>query len=153
MNYLEKVSEFHRTFGAPILEQPVVIAKERAQLRIDLIQEELNELKESVDNDDLVEVADALADLQYVLSGAILEFGMKEKFNEIFQEVHDSNMSKVCNGLDVCKATQEHYLSKGVDTYYNVIGNNLYIVYRSSDHKVLKSINYKPADIKPILNI
>src|SRR5690625_3320579 len=73
---LNDVAEFHDTYDLPVLDEPQLIPKERAQLRINLLTEELKELKEAIANDDLGEIADALCDLQYVLSGAILEFGM-----------------------------------------------------------------------------
>ena len=72
---LNQVAEFHRTFGAPILDTPQIPSKQRCELRVSLLQEELDELREAINNNDIVEVADALADLQYVLSGAVLEFG------------------------------------------------------------------------------
>jgi predicted HAD superfamily Cof-like phosphohydrolase len=71
---LTMVSEFHKLFDAPILDIPQIPDLKRAKLRVSLIQEELNELQEAIDNNDLVEIADALGDLQYVLSGTILEF-------------------------------------------------------------------------------
>ena len=70
------VTEFHTLFDSPILDTPQIPDLKRAQLRVALLQEELNELQEAINTDDLVEVADAFADLQYVLSGAILEFGL-----------------------------------------------------------------------------
>lgn len=93
---LNQVAEFHRTFNAPILDTPQIPSAERCKLRVALLQEELNELQQAIDNDDIVEVADALCDLQYVLSGAVLEFGLGEKFVELFNEVQRSNMSKAC---------------------------------------------------------
>ncbi|MBP7357533.1 MAG: nucleoside triphosphate pyrophosphohydrolase family protein, partial [Cloacibacterium sp.] len=81
---LNQVAEFHRTFNAPILETPQIPSKERCELRVSLLQEELNELKQAIEDNDLVEIADALCDLQYVLSGAVLEFGLGEKFVELF---------------------------------------------------------------------
>ena len=71
-NSLNQVAEFHTTFKHPILESPVIPSKQRADLRISLLAEELKELQEAVENDDLVEVADALCDLQYVLAGVKL---------------------------------------------------------------------------------
>jgi len=152
MNYLNKVAEFHKTFKAPILDRPQLIERERAALRIRLIQEELDELKEAVENDDLIEVADALADLQYVLSGAVLEFGMKKVFDEMFKEVHRSNMSKVCKNYDEAIATQAYYLTnRAIESTHEELENKGYLVFRKSDMKVLKSINYSPADLSSIL--
>lgn len=94
---LNQVAEFHRTFNAPILENPQIPSAERCNLRIALLQEELNELKQAIEDQDIVEIADALCDLQYVLSGAVLEFGLGEKFVDLFNEVQRSNMSKACD--------------------------------------------------------
>ena len=145
---LNQVAVFHKTFNAPILENPQIPTEERCKLRVSLLQEELNELQEAIKNNDLVEIADALCDLQYVLSGAVLEFGLGEKFVELFDEVQRSNMSKACKSMQEALATLSHYKQKdGTEGYYKEI-NGMYIVYRNVDNKVLKSINYSPADIK-----
>ena len=59
-----------------------------------------------------MQVADALADIQYVLSGCILEFGMADKFKALFDEVHRSNMSKACKTVEEAEATVEYYTSQ-----------------------------------------
>ena len=151
-NSLNQVAEFHTTFKHPIQPAPVIPSKERCQLRIALLAEELKELQEAVDNNDLVEVADALCDLQYVLSGAILEFGLGEKFKDLFDEVHRSNMSKACKTLEEANQTIEHYRSKGAESYYKE-QDGLFLVYRSPDDKTLKSINYSPAAIRQMLEL
>ena len=92
---LNQVAAFHKTFKHPILEKPTIPPSDRCQLRVSLISEELKELEEAIQNNDLVEVADALCDIQYVLSGAVLEFGLGEKFVELFNEVQRSNMKKM----------------------------------------------------------
>ena len=151
-NYLQSVSEFHETFKAPILESPQIPSKERCELRVSLLQEELNELKQAIEDNDLVEIADALADLQYVLSGAILEFGLKDKFNTLFDEVQRSNMSKACTSQQEALATLSHYKQKdGTEGRYEQV-NGKYIVYRSADNKVLKSVGYSPASLEDIIN-
>ena len=150
-NYLQSVSEFHKTFNAPILESPQIPSKERCELRVALLQEELNELKQAIEDNDLVEIADALADLQYVLSGAILEFGLKEKFNTLFDEVQRSNMSKACTSQQEALATLSHYKQKdGTEGRYEEV-NGKYIVYRKVDNKVLKSVGYSPASLEDII--
>ncbi|MCX2493453.1 nucleoside triphosphate pyrophosphohydrolase family protein [Pedobacter sp. PF22-3] len=147
-NSLNQVAEFHTTFKHPILESPVIPSKQRANLRISLLAEELKELQEAVENDDLVEVADALCDLQYVLAGAIHEFGLGEKFKTLFDEVHRSNMSKACKTVEEAEQTIRFYLEKdGTESYYKEI-DGLFLVFRKSDDKTLKSINYSPADLK-----
>jgi predicted HAD superfamily Cof-like phosphohydrolase len=148
---LNQVAEFHKTFNAPILNEPQIPSKERCELRISLLQEELNELKEAIEQNDLVEVADALCDLQYVLSGAVLEFGMGEKFVELFNEVQRSNMSKACANEQEANDTIEHYKQKGENAHAEKSGDKIN-VHRSSDNKVLKNKYYSPADLKTILN-
>ena len=152
-NYLEMVSEFHKTFNAPILETPQIPSTERCNLRVSLMQEELNEIKEAIENNDLVEVVDGLCDLMYVLSGSILEFGLGDKFVELFNEVQRSNMSKACDTQQEALMTLSHYKKKdGTEGYYKKI-NGKFLVYRASDDKVLKSINYSPANLKDILGL
>ncbi|MDO5615899.1 MAG: nucleoside triphosphate pyrophosphohydrolase family protein [Cruoricaptor ignavus] len=147
---LNQVAEFHKTFNAPILERPQIPSKERCELRIALLQEELNELKKAIEDHDIVEIADALCDLQYVLSGAVLEFGLGEKFVTLFNEVQRSNMSKACSTQAEADATIAHYKDKNVEAYSEISGDKIN-VHRTSDDKVLKSINYSPANLKPIL--
>lgn len=147
---LTSVAEFHKTFKHPILEEPTIPSEQRCQLRVSLIAEELTELEEAIQNKDIVEVADALCDIQYVLSGAILEFGLADKFKALFDEVQRSNMSKACKSLADAEATIAHYKDKGVDCFYEQQGG-LYLVYRTEDRKTLKSVNYSPADLKHII--
>src|SRR6195952_1328609 len=121
-NSLNQVAEFHTTFKHPILPTPVIPSKERCELRIALLAEELKELQQAVEDNDLVEIADALCDLQYVLSGAILEFGLGEKFKDLFDEVHRSNMSKACKTIEEANQTIEHYRNTaGIETHYKKI--------------------------------
>lgn len=148
---LTSVAAFHDTFNLPVLTEPVIPSKDRCDLRVNLIEEELRELKEAIEADDLVEVADALCDIQYVLSGAILEFGLGDKFKSLFDEVQRSNMSKTCKTMEEAEATQKHYKeTKDTDSHI-VEKNGEYLVYRNEDRKVLKSVNYSPADIKGII--
>ncbi len=149
---LTGVAAFHHTFDLPVLDEPSIPNKDRCRLRINLLEEELAELKEAIAAGDLVEAADAFADLQYVLSGAILEFGLGNQFKEIFDEVQRSNMSKVCQSLEEAEATLEYYRQ-----HKNMVGEIVrkgdhYLVYRKSDQKVLKSINYLEARIDKIVN-
>ena len=117
-NFL-KVKEFMKTFGQEVLESPKFPNKKIIQLRINLIKEELNELEEAVENDDLLEVADALTDILYVTYGAGHAFGIN--LDGCFEEVQRSNMSK---------------LDKDGKPIYN-------------DHgKVLKGPNYFEPDLK-----
>ena len=150
-NSLNQVAEFHKTFKHPIKEIPGIPSRERANLRVSLLAEELQELKQAVDNNDFVEVADALCDLQYVLAGAILEFGLGEKFKQLFDEVHRSNMSKACKSLEEANETIQHYRKNHQCDAYHKEEDSLFLVYRSNDDKTLKSINYSPANLKNLI--
>ena len=148
---LKMVAEFHETFQHPILSQPAIPSKDRCRLRVALIAEELRELETAIRDKDIVEVADALCDIQYVLSGAILEFGLAEKFSELFEEVQRSNMSKACSSEEEARKTVQHYKQKdGTECYYRREGEK-WLVYRTADQKTIKSVGYSPADLKKIL--
>lgn len=148
---LEQVKEFHTLFNAPVLDVPKIPAKERCDLRICLISEELDELKEAIKNNDLVEALDALCDIMYVLNGTILEFGFQNIFDTAFNEVQRSNMSKACSSEDEAKQTLEHYKEKdGTEGYYKQDGDK-WLVYRKSDNKVLKNKFYSGANLEQFL--
>lgn len=151
LDALNQVAEFHRTFKHPIEPEPLIPTEARCRLRVALLEEEVAELKAAIAKGDLVEVADALCDIQYVLSGAVLEFGMGEKFRELFDEVQRSNMSKVCKTLGEAQATAAYYQQeRGVESYIQEVPP-YFLVYRKDDHKTLKSINYSPANLEKIL--
>ena len=79
--YLRQVIEFMLTFKQPVIDYPLIPKEDRSSLRVNLIEEELKELKEAIAKGDKVAVMDAFCDLQYVLSGAIVEFGMQQTAN------------------------------------------------------------------------
>ena len=151
LDSLNQVAQFHQTFGAPILAEPTIPSKERCGLRVSLLAEELDELKEAIAANDLVEIADALCDLQYVLSGAVLEFGLGEKFVDLFNEVQRSNMSKACQSLKEAEYTVKFYQDKDGTEAEIKEEHGVWKVFRKSDNKVIKSINYSPADLVSIL--
>ena len=96
MSNFNKVKTFMNTYGQEVKERATFPESKIVQLRIDLIEEELNELKEAVKNNDIVEVADALTDILYVTYGAGHSFGVD--LDKCFDEVQRSNMSKL--GVD-----------------------------------------------------
>ncbi|MDH5474953.1 MAG: nucleoside triphosphate pyrophosphohydrolase family protein [Cyclobacteriaceae bacterium] len=148
---LNQVAEFHKTFKHPVLETPTLPSDKRCALRVELISEELKELQEAIIDKDMVEIADALCDIQYVLSGAILEFGLGDKFKELFDEVQRSNMSKACDNEQQAIDTVAYYKKeKNTECYYKEIEGK-WLVYRTADEKTIKSIYYSPADLKGIL--
>lgn len=153
-DYIKKVKEFHDTFEHPVLEKPMIPA-ERTGLRIGLIEEELGELKEAIQKGDLVEVADAFCDLQYVLSGAILEFGMKDVFDRMFDDVHRSNMSKACSTAKEVHDTAYMYQEMGVEFIKKAIhinGEPKVIFLRKHDLKLLKNKHYEKTNLKQFID-
>ncbi|MCT8338491.1 nucleoside triphosphate pyrophosphohydrolase family protein [Flavobacteriaceae bacterium TK19130] len=97
-NKLDAVHKFHAAFGLGIKENPTAdLGKAKNLLRYKLMREENEEYLEAANNNDLVEVADALGDMLYILCGTILEHGMQYKIEEVFEEIQRSNMSKLDN--------------------------------------------------------
>lgn len=123
MTNFEKVREFHAAFGHPIAKCPTLVTDESLKkLRIDLIQEEFEELIEAVNDGNIVAIADALGDLEYVIHGMALVYGIPQDL--IFAEIHDSNMSK--------------------------LGEDGKPIYRE-DGKILKGPGYQPPRLAPII--
>lgn len=138
---IEKVAEFMQMSKQTINSSPCLVDRELAELRFKLIREENSELLQAVEADDLVEVLDALVDLQYVLYGAVLTFGMQHIWKQAFEEVHINNMTKGCKSIEEADATIEFYSKQGISVFAEKVGD-LYVVYRTSDKKVMKSIDY-----------
>lgn len=95
-NKISAVQEFHESFGLGVSHTPVAkLSPQKLKLRFDLMDEENKEYLEAAENNDLVEVADALGDMLYILCGTILEHGMQYKIEDVFNEIQRSNMSKL----------------------------------------------------------
>ena len=95
MTNFQKVKNFMETFGQEVKSRPSFSSDKINMLRYNLIKEELDEFKEALDNNDLLEVADALTDILYVTYGAGHAFGIN--LDACFEEVQNSNMSKLGN--------------------------------------------------------
>lgn len=125
-NKIEAVAQFHHSFGLGVEHEPKAnLGSAKNQLRFNLMDEENKEYYEAAENNDLVEVADALGDMLYILCGTILEHGMQHIIEEVFEEIQRSNMSK--------------------------LGANGQPIYRE-DGKVLKGPDYFKPNIKSILD-
>jgi predicted HAD superfamily Cof-like phosphohydrolase len=123
---LKAVKDFHNAFGLGVNDTPIAnLSAQKLKLRYDLMAEENDEYFEAAQNNDLIEVADALGDMLYILCGTILEHGMQYKIEEVFNEIQRSNMSKL-----------------GAD------GKPIY----REDGKVMKGPNYFKPDILSILD-
>ena len=120
---LNLVKQFNKSFSVKANKNPGVLSEEEWTLKANLMTEELSEYIEACKKGDLVEVSDAIVDMQYILSGIIIAHGLENVFEDLFNEVHDSNMSKLENGKAL----------------------------RRDDGKVLKGKNYFKPDLKKIL--
>lgn len=150
---LNMVASFMELFGQPIPDKPCIPVLDRCKLRVELIREELAELEyDGIKAHNMVEVFDALIDLRYVSDGCILEFGLGDIFDEGVAEVHRSNMSKGCDTLDQANRTVAHYLDlDGTRSHIKQNDDGTFLVLRDDDHKILKNVDYSPADLLPIL--
>lgn len=93
---LEAVKEFHQTFKIGYSQKPTAtLGDAKNMLRYNLMKEENEEYLEAVQNNDLVEIADALGDMLYILCGTIIEHGLQDKIEAVFDEIQQSNMSKL----------------------------------------------------------
>lgn len=100
---IQAVETFHNAFGIANNDKPTVeLSENDIKLRHRLMQEENEEYLEAAQNGDLIEVADALGDMLYILCGTILKHGLQDKIAEVFQEIQRSNMSKLdANGKPI----------------------------------------------------
>ncbi|GGK42899.1 MULTISPECIES: nucleoside triphosphate pyrophosphohydrolase family protein [Flavobacteriaceae] len=100
---LKAVQDFHEAFGLGIQQEPIAkLSDSKLKLRFDLMTEENEEYLEAAKDNNLVEVADALGDMLYILCGTILEHGMQHKIEDVFNEIQRSNMSKLgANGMPI----------------------------------------------------
>lgn len=119
---IEQVQEFHETYGLPVHGEPNLSCEQTKQLRINLLQEELNELKEALANNDAQETLDALIDLQYVLDGAFLSFGLQAVKELAFDEVHRSNMSKLGEDGKPIRRPEDGKVMKGPNYFKPDLG-------------------------------
>jgi predicted HAD superfamily Cof-like phosphohydrolase len=147
-NFL-KVINFNKSFGIPVFKcLQKNITKEDPDLikyRLSLINEEVEELKDAVDNNDFKEIVDALGDILYVVYGMGTSIGVN--LDDAFKIIHESNMSKLCNSEDEAIKTVEWYKNneKKYDSpeYRKSEDGTKWVVFNKSTKKILKSINYK----------
>jgi hypothetical protein len=147
--FVDEVELFNATFGKPNNYTPVIPERKEWEFVYNFILEELEEYKEACEKGDIVEVLDALCDITYVsLGNGVMLHGLKDKFNDAYAEVQASNMSKACNSEEEAEETVKvRSEQQGEDCHYEKVGD-FYIVYRTRDRKVMKSVNYFKPDLK-----
>ena len=123
---IESVKKFHNTYKLGYSETPIAtLGNSKNKLRFSLMSEENEEYLEAANNDDIIEVADALGDMLYIICGTIIEHGMQDIIEDVFDEIQRSNMSK--------------------------LGEDGEPIYRE-DGKVLKGPNYFKPNFKKFFN-
>lgn len=153
--FVTEVEEFNVVMGKDWQNRSTpTIDKKDAEFVINFIQEELDELREAVEQENIQEILDAILDITYVgLGNGALVFGLKDKIWEAYQEVQASNLSKICTTLEEAEETVKvRSEQQGEPCHYEEVGSN-YVVYRTSDKKVMKSINYFRPDLSKFFNV
>lgn len=151
--FVSEVEKFNNIMGKPNHYIPnIPNEKWQWEFIYNFILEELNEYKEACEKKDIIGVADALGDIMYVLCNGIMLHGMKDKIQNIYDEIQSSNLSKACETEDIAiRTVLERETSLGKKCHYEKVGNN-WIVYRSEDRKVQKSITYFKPNLKQFFN-
>ncbi len=147
--FVNEVEEFNELMSKPNNYTPVIPEKKEWQFVYDFVLEELEEYKEACEKGDIIEVLDALCDITYVsLGNGTMLHGLKDKIWPAYQEVQASNMSKACKTQEEAINTVK-VRSKEQDEpcHWEQVGD-MYIVYRTRDRKVMKSLTY----FRPNLN-
>ena len=142
--FVDEVEEFNEVMGKSYQNRttPTIDPKD-ADFVINFIQEELDELKVAVKEKNIIEIFDALLDITYVgLGNGALVFGLKDKMLDGYAEVQASNMSKICNTVAEAEETVKLRSEQQGEPCHYEESNGKYVVYRTSDNKVMKSINY-----------
>ena len=147
--FVDEVEIFNATFGKPNNYEPTIPEKKEWKFVYDFIQEELEEYREACERGDIVEVLDALCDIAYVSIGnGTMLHGLKDKIWPAYQEVQASNMSKACKTEEeAIQTVSQRSKEQGEACHFEKIAEGRYIVYRSRDRKVMKSINYFSPDL------
>jgi len=149
VQFVNEVEIFNATFGKPNNYVPTIPEKKETDFVYDFCIEEITEYQEACQNGDIVEILDAICDIAYVtLGNATMLHGLKDKIWPAYKEVQASNMSKSCKTEEEAIQTVSQR-SKEQDSpcHYEKVGD-YYVVYRTRDRKVMKSINYFRPDLK-----
>ena len=147
--FISEVETFNKTMGKSYQNRDIpTINDEDADFVVNFIDEELQELKEAIAERDIVGILDAILDITYVgLGNGAMVFGLKDKIEAGYAEVQASNMSKSCETIEEAEETvRVRSEQQGEECHYEAVGDR-YVVFRSRDKKVMKSINYFAPDL------
>ena len=149
VQFVNEVEIFNATFGKPNNYVPTIPEKKETDFVYDFCIEEITEYQEACKNGDIVEILDAICDIAYVtLGNATMLHGLKDKIWPAYQEVQASNMSKSCKTEEEAAQTvTQRAKEQGEGCHSEKVGD-YYVVYRTRDRKVMKSINYFRPNLK-----
>ena len=147
--FVNEVEDFNNLMSKPNNYTPIIPEKKEWQFVYDFVLEELEEYKEACEKGDIVEILDALCDIAYVsLGNGTMLHGLKDKIWPAYQEVQASNMLKACKTQEEAVRTVEvRSQEQGEPCHWEQVGD-MYIVYRTRDRKVMKSLTYFRPDLK-----
>ena len=147
--FVNEVEDFNNLMSKPNNYTPIIPEKKEWQFVYDFVLEELEEYKQACEKGDIVEILDALCDIAYVsLGNGTMLHVLKDKIWPAYQEVQASNMSKACTTQEEAVRTVEvRSEEQGEPCHWEQVGD-MYIVYRTRDRKVMKSLTYFRPDLK-----
>ena len=153
--FVDEVETFNKTFNKPNNYVPTIPSPTEWKFVYDFILEELEEYREACERGDIVEVLDALCDITYVsLGNGVMLHGLKDKIWPAYQEVQASNMSKACSTEEeAIQSVSQRAEEQGEACHFEKVAEGRYVVYRTRDRKVMKSINYFRPDLKQFFTI
>jgi len=146
--FVDEVEEFNATFGKPNNYEPTIPEEKDWKFVYDFILEELEEYKRACEQGNIIEILDALCDIAYVSIGnGTMLHGLKDKILPAYEEVQASNMSKSCSTEEEADKTVElRSKEQQEDCHWEQVGDK-YVVYRTRDRKVMKSVKYFRPDL------
>jgi len=146
--FVNEVEDFNELMSKPNNYTPTIPEKKEWQFVYDFVLEELEEYKEACEKGDIVEILDALCDIAYVsLGNGTMLHGLKDKIWPAYQEVQASNMSKACKTQEeAINTVKVRSQEQGEPCHWEQVGD-MYIVYRTRDRKVMKSLTYFRPDL------
>ena len=149
VQFVSDVEQFNKLMNKPNNYEPTIPGKKDWQFVIDFVKEELEEYEQACNNGDIVEILDALCAIAYVsLGNGTMLHGLKDKIWPAYQEVQASNLSKACQSQEEARLTVEkRSKEQGEPCHWEEV-SDMYIVYRTRDRKVMKSINYFRPDLE-----
>ena len=148
LHFITEVETFNRIFGKLNNYTPTIPEKMERDFIYNFILEELDEYKAAAEEGNIVEVLDAFCDIMYVLSAGIMAYGLKDKFLAAYNEVQASNLSKSCATEEEADATAKFRAAASGRPCHFEKRSDKYVVYRSEDRKVQKSLSYFPPNLR-----